>query len=206
MGRSSLSYHHGNLRQALIDSADELIREKGPDGLSLRGVARQAGVSQTAPYRHFAEKDELLAAVAEIGFARMHEGMAKLAADHQDHGDRLKALGLGYITFAVENPNLFRLMFGTLMARSEEYPDLKSACDEGYGVLLSTIEEGQEAGVFCEGEVELLAVAAWSQVHGLAHLAIDGVLEKKQPEGFSLSELAYAVGERLLIGLSRNGD
>ncbi len=202
MSRSPVSYHHGNLREALLNSADQLLREKGPEGISLRAVARQAGVSQTAPYRHFSDKDELLAGVAEIGFTRMHENMWKLGNQFEDFGDRLKALGLGYITFALGNPNLFRLMFGTLRARSEEVPDLKTACDEGYEVLLGTIREGQSAGVFREGDVELLAVAAWSQVHGMAHLAIDGVLEKKRP-GESLEELAESVGELVLSGLHR---
>lgn len=197
-----MKYHHGNLRQALLDAAGELIEEEGYHNLSLRGTARKAGVSQTAPYRHFSEKDQLLAAVAAEGFDQLSERMREAATQHDGARDQLKAIGQSYLEFALGNPHLFRLMFGPLMARGEEYPEMKERCDGGYQILLSVLGHGQRQGVFRQAPVELLGVAAWAQVHGVAHLAIDGVLEKKVPEGVDFDGLVDSVCDLLVEGLT----
>ncbi|MBW2257316.1 MAG: TetR/AcrR family transcriptional regulator, partial [Deltaproteobacteria bacterium] len=107
------SYHHGDLRRALVDAALLLIERSGASGVTLRGAARLAGVSQTAPYRHFSDKRALLAAVAEQGFQSLSTQLREASASHEgDPMGRLRALGVAYVHFAQAQPSHFRVMFG----------------------------------------------------------------------------------------------
>jgi AcrR family transcriptional regulator len=116
-------YHHGNLPQALRDAALALINEAGADALTLRGAAKRAGVSQAAPYRHFRNKEALLAAVAEEGFRAMAEAMGRRAAPHRaDPAGRLRALGRAYVEFATRHPAHFRVMFGRVPSIAPRIP------------------------------------------------------------------------------------
>jgi AcrR family transcriptional regulator len=197
-----MTYHHGNLKEALLEAATELLAGYGPDGLSLRGVARRAGVSQSAPYRHFKDKEELLAAIGQNGFRRLKALAEERLLGAADHRERLHLVGAAYVEFAQRNPHLFRLMFGPMMRKEEEHPDLKLSCQECFGLLLAVIEAGQADGVFRAGDPEVLGTAAWSTVHGIAHLALDGQLPPRTEASFeSVSKLLRAVGDLLIDGL-----
>lgn len=197
-----MSYHHGNLREALLQAATDLLVREGPQRLSLRATARQAGVSPTAPYRHFAEKEELLAAVGQRGFARLQQELEARLQGVEEPREQLHQVGLGYVEFAQHNPHLFRLMFGPLMAKEVEYPDLTLSCQASFGVLLGVIAEGQARGVFRQGDPEVLGTAAWSTVHGIAHLALDGQLPPRKQQKFqSIQGMLRAVGDLLIDGL-----
>ena len=171
-------YHHGNLREALIASAVEILEEEGVTKLSLRGVARRSGVSQTAPYRHFKGKSGLLAAVAAQGFRGLAKAMREGATQHDDPSDKLAAIGQSYIRFALANSAVFRLMFGAEIPDKSTEPDLCEAADEAFAALASTaaIFTGHEAPDRFNGKQDGApdqAFAAWSYVHGLANLLID---------------------------------
>ena len=105
------SYHHGNLKQALLDASLNLIREVGPGAFTLREVARRAGVSHNAPYRHFRDKEELLAALAAEGFDRLTDAMTKAAEPATSALDRFRSSGRGYVEFALRYPQHFAVMF-----------------------------------------------------------------------------------------------
>ena len=167
-------YHHGNLRQALIDGAKELIAERGPDGFTLRELARRVGVSHTAAYRHFADQDALLAAVAGEGFRGLQAAFdaAVLAADGPVAA--FAATGLAYVRFAIENPANFQVMFRMMDC---DQPELDAASASAYAVLEDQVRGAQEAGFIREGPVEILALTAWSTVHGLARLLVDGAVD-----------------------------
>lgn len=198
-----MTYHHGNLREALLEAATDLIVKDGPQKLSLRATARQAGVSQTAPYRHFSEKEELLAAVGQRGFRQMHQELESRMNGITNSRERLIQGGMAYVEFAQKNPHLFRLMFGPMMAKEEEYPELVLSCQDCFGVLLAVIAEGQERGVFRQGDVEVLGTAVWSTVHGIAHLALDGQLPPRKEKKFlSVAGMLRAVGDILIDGLA----
>ncbi|MGE0494059.1 MAG: TetR/AcrR family transcriptional regulator [Vulcanimicrobiota bacterium] len=201
--RFELTYHHGNLRAALLQAASDMVAESGPDALTLRAVARQAGVSQTAPYRHFADKEELLAEVAELGFERLKAWLMNSLEGEEDPVERLHAVGRGYLTYAMANPHLFRLMFGPLVAKGEAYPDLESTCKEGFEILLGVIREGQQAGCLAEGNVEAMGMAAWSMVHGLAHLTIDGQMLLEKASAANEEAMGRMMGTFLIEGLRR---
>ncbi|AKU92384.1 TetR/AcrR family transcriptional regulator [Vulgatibacter incomptus] len=192
-------YHHGDLRRALLDAALEQVQQEGAATLSLREVARRAGVTHAAPYRHFASKEALLAAVAEEGFRTLREGL--LEASVRLAGDplgKLQAIGVAYVLFAVAHPAHFRVMF-TVGQNDCDYPSLDEASGSAFGVLVESIEEGRQAGALCDVPASELAVTAWSTVHGLASLLVE---EKLPPAAGSAEQLARMVTARLLEGLA----
>ncbi|MEZ4449104.1 MAG: TetR/AcrR family transcriptional regulator [Nannocystaceae bacterium] len=165
------TYHHGDLRAALLEAALEVLAERGLAGLSLRECARRADVSHAAPYRHFADKDALVAAIAELGFARL--ARAGIAAMEGAVGprDRLDAYGVAYVRFAVDHPELFRVMFTCEVDPSTSGPDGARAFD----LLLecATALSGAE-------DPMTSAIAAWSLPHGVAMLLLDQRIPKER--------------------------
>ena len=169
------SYHHGDLRQALIDSALALIHEK-QDGktLSLREVARRAGVSNAAPYRHFADKDALLATLAEKGFQMLTVSLR--TAVNSVANDPLRSLqvsGVAYVKFAIAHPSYYRVMFSAFQPSDATCSDLNNAGQTAFSVLVEAIVAGQTASKIKPGDPQQLAWVAWSLVHGLAMLVIE---------------------------------
>jgi AcrR family transcriptional regulator len=190
-------YHHGDLPRALLDAALHIVETQGTEALTLRAVARLAGVSQAAPYRHFANKEAILAAVAEDGFRSL---MTAMRQSVQDCGDlplaRLRAVGIGYVTFATSHPSHFRVMFGRDMADRSAFPALRQVASDTLAMVVDAIADGQRAGlVRSEEPAADLALTAWSSVHGLSALLIDGVLDRP------VAEVAEMVTRDLFLGL-----
>ena len=153
------TYHHGDLRAALVQAAEEILEEQGLAALSLREAARRAGVSHNAPYRHFPDRDSLLAELAAEGFRRLG---AELAA----HSGR--EMGEAYVRFALAQPERFRLMFGAQL-RHDRHPALHEAAQQTYGALVAAFRKDGAIA-----DPEKAAAGAWSLVHGLAHLLLAG--------------------------------
>jgi AcrR family transcriptional regulator len=173
------AYQHGNLRQALIQAGLKLLAEGGVPGLSLRAAAQLAGVSHAAPYRHFRDKDALVAAIAEEGFRLLTAEMrGEIAACRSPSlRSRLRAAGRGYVSFAVQHAAHFRIVFGRYIGphdKADVPASLVAAGEEAYGVLRSLIAEGVADGQLRAGAVDELALATWGHVHGLGMLIIDG--------------------------------
>ena len=172
---SSQPYHHANLRQTLLDAAVALIGEVGPRAFTLREVARRAGVSHNAPYRHFAGRAELLAIVAAEGCDRLTLSMQNAMAPAGSPRERLVLCGCGYVEFALRWPQHFLVMFD-LPHPAIECPDAKAAGGNAFQVLLECVAAAQRSGDLPAGELMPLAWTAWSLVHGIAKLAISGNL------------------------------
>jgi AcrR family transcriptional regulator len=169
--------HDGKLRRALIEAALELLEASGTRGLSWREVARRADVSHSAPYRHFANKEELLAAVAEQGFRSLTERMlAQMAGAPDDVARRFEAMAIAYVEFAVENPAHFRVMFGRDVPDIKQHPALRDAHSVTNGLfrmgVAQVLSEADKIGI--RVEADHFTLMAWSLVHGLASLAVDG--------------------------------
>ncbi|HZZ32376.1 MAG TPA: TetR/AcrR family transcriptional regulator [Phenylobacterium sp.] len=163
-------YHHGDLRRALIDAARRLLEAEGPSALSLRAVAREAGVSPAAPYHHFKDKGELLEAVAHEGWELLDGALAKAKALAPSPQDAINGLGVAYVCFARENPALYRVMYDTARDR-EDLPDqMQDDKDSAYCKVRDTLVE---AGADPEDtlDIELATTAAWCSAHGLAEMA-----------------------------------
>lgn len=169
------AYHHGDLRQALLAAAANLLRQKGASAVSLREVAKAAGVSHNAPYRHFPSRDALLAAVAAQGFADLRQRLVA-AAESAPADERLQALGRAYVRFAVEQRPVFVLMFGGELDKSE-HPALAEAASAAFHVLRLAVSA---AGASASAPIE--TVRAWALAHGLAHLVAGGQLPLETAE------------------------
>ena len=168
-------YHHGNLREALLEASIQLIGEVGPTAFTLREVARRAGVSHNAPYRHFQDKSALLAAVAAQGYDELTEAMTKAAGQQVNPRDRLKQAGLAYIAFALRRPEHFTVMFDAPLP-PQEHPDATLASKRSFSVLLDLVQACQGKKQSLPGESLPFALLAWSMVHGIAKLATTGRL------------------------------
>jgi AcrR family transcriptional regulator len=171
------SYHHRDLPQALVRSALEILSEAGAAGLSLRAAARRANVSAMAPYRHFADKEALLAAVAEYGFRQLTARITAAVAGAADPRAGLAALGVAYVLFARDEPSLFKLMFGPAIETKSAHPGLDKA---GWSCF-NALRQAVEAAGFSDQPADLddVSLACWSLVHGLSALIVDGSLADK---------------------------
>ncbi len=169
------SYHHGDLKRALTTAALSLVAEKGPKGFTLTEAARRAGVSAAAPYRHFADKAELLATVAEQGFRELHTDLAAATDRTPDPKQRVIELGRVYVQWAVAHPDHYQVMFGPASLKDER-PSLTLAGEQAFGDLLDAITECQKAGIVESRDPVEVAAPLWSLVHGIASLAIGGQL------------------------------
>ena len=165
------SYHHGNLKNALVEAGIALIIDKGVENLSIRNVVNMIGVSHTAPYRHIKNKEELIIAIAIRGFELLEEKMKGVMneAELDDYG-RLVQLGKNYIRFAIENREYFRIMFGPYIKNKTAHADLFAAYNSSFVLLLYAVKK-------CLGEkkksLKITALAVWSLVHGYTNLVID---------------------------------
>ena len=167
-------YHHGNLREELLGAAIRLIAEVGPTAFTLREVARRAGVSHNAPYRHFRDRDDLMAAVAAQGFHELTQAMVDAAAPKTDALERLKSAGLGYVTFALRRPEHFTVMFDAPMSE-RKHPDSPEG-KLAFSTLTGFVKDGLDTGRLPAGDLHQMALLAWTMVHGIAKLAITGRL------------------------------
>jgi AcrR family transcriptional regulator len=200
--RRKSTYPAGSLRDTLVEAAAALIAKKGPQGFSLREVARRAHVSEAAPYWHFTDREALLAAVAERGFVEMAQGMMTIRAAVADPRDRLHALGVGYVQFALAHPSYLRVMFGSEVPDKAAHPALKEAGARTFDLLVQAITDCQAAGQVQNGDPVVLAVAAWSIVHGLSALLVDGRLKEHVRSPAEAERLAERVTEILRTGLA----
>ena len=186
-------YHHGNLRNALIEEVLAIVSQEGLHEVALREVARRAGVSHAALYHHFKDKAALLAAVAEQGFRKMHEEMmAQAARVGEDPWAQLEAIGVGYVHFATRSPSHFRVMF---TPEIESSPEVRQAGHATFALLAKGLGR---IGVPPK-EAKIAAVAAWSLMHGLAVLWIDEQLEVAGLEGATVEEVAAQCASMLAV-------
>jgi AcrR family transcriptional regulator len=173
MSTSGAPYHHGDLRAACLHAAMELLEENGATALSLRAVARRAGVSPGAPYRHYVDRDALISAVAAVGYREL---ATHLTAAHPSPSkpDDLAAVAVAYVQFALDRPALFRVMFGEPCDRDSSERVAATAAISEYlgGIVRQSFPDSNE---------EAMSVAVWGLVHGLAFLHLDGKLDAPTP-------------------------
>lgn len=193
----------GGLRDTLVDAAVALIARKGTQGFSLREVARRARVSEAAPYWHFADREALLAAVAERGFVELAKQMMEIWSRPAAPGERFRALGVGYVRFAVAHPSYLRVMFGSEVPDKSVHAGLEESATRTFALLVQAITECQEAEEVQGGDAQTLAVAAWSIVHGLASLLVDGKLKNYAGSPAAAEQLAQTVTGIFMQGMAQ---
>jgi AcrR family transcriptional regulator len=205
-------YHHGALHSALVDASIALAREGGPDRVVLREAARAAGVSHSAAYRHFADREALLAEVSRFARRELAAEMRRRVNRTKDPRRRLRAVGMAYVDFALSQPGLFRTAFTSHPVPSDverhapsDEPESRSATEstDPYGILGQVLDEAQDAGLLHPNRRPGAEIAAWSAVHGLASLLLDGPLATTATGmQFALSQVLELVERGLLSGAS----
>jgi AcrR family transcriptional regulator len=163
-------YHHGDLRRALLDAASRILDRDGPAALSLRAVAREAGVSPAAPYHHFKDKSELMLAIAEEGFEQLYAFMRQTTDANSPAMERVAAIGVAYVEFAKAHPAIYRVMYDC-SRDIEALPDKAHKAEEGAFTLLK--KAMVDLGVASPDQavdLELACIAAWCAAHGLAEM------------------------------------
>ncbi len=194
------SYHHGNLREELLAGALEMIKENGVDKVSLRSLAKRAGVSHNAPYMHFANRDALLAAIAQMGFQQLKVATEALANEQgESWREQLKIGCAAYVRFSVDNPALFRVMF--MEHDAARFPDYVGDSMDALGVLRNVIQLGQASGEIKPGPVDLYTNFIWSLLHGVS-VVHSGRAAAPAPFGESdIEQMTQQFVELMLTGI-----
>lgn len=198
MAARDRTYHHGDLQTALVEEAAAMISEGGATSVTMRAIGGRLGVSRAAPYRHFPDKTALLIAVAVQGFERLRQRLESIAAaDSPSRVDRLLHMGEEYVRFALEHPAHYRLMWGKEAIARQNEPELREAAGALLEHLVGVIESHQKSGEIAPGNPRARAYVAWSAVHGLASLLIEGQIDPK----VDVDGLIRQTTETLLDGL-----
>lgn len=195
-------YHHGDLSSALLEEALLLVKERGPQGFTLREVARRAGVSHAAPYRHFADRSALLTALAAAGSVALGAAIqGALDAAPADLRARFLAAGFAYVRFALDRSAHFQVMFFAPEIDASD-PSMLAAKERTFGILLDFISDGQRAGRIVAGDPKTIAIPIWAMHHGLACLASGGAFAAHGPK--ALRSIIDGAHEALLDGILRD--
>ncbi len=184
------SYHHGDLKNALIQAGIEILADEGVRGLSLRKVAKRAGVSHAAPYAHFADKQALVAAISTEGYRRLYEKMD--AAAQRYHGDPKRQLvetAWAYVEFALTDPAHFKITLSSVVEKEESYPEFVAMTTQNFALVVEVVQACQQADILCPGSTDLMAVTLWSQVHGFTSLILENQISHTMTGQRSLKEI-----------------
>lgn len=202
--KTKKTYHHGDLRNSLLVAAEKVLRQKGTD-ISLREVAKAAGVSHTAPYRHFKDKTALLQALAAIGYQRLAEDVRAAKIRNADKPiEAMLGAAQAYVELAVNNPEMTQLMFGGVLDQGEIIEEDLGVCSgDAFEALLEVVDLGLEHDVYQSDERMEIALALWSMVHGLSMLITCGQLSGTAESEESVQGLTRMVGEMLMSGLKK---
>ncbi|HJZ48664.1 MAG TPA: TetR/AcrR family transcriptional regulator [Roseiflexaceae bacterium] len=197
-------YHHGDLRNALIQAGKALLAQEGIAGLDLRKVARAAGVSHAAPYRHFADKQALLAAIAEDGFYQLASRIdAAIEQAPSSASDQLEQLAHAYIRFALDHPAHMREMLSGLTVQRAAYPALHAAAKQAFQRVVQIVARGQARSEIVLGDPASLSMVAWTQIHGIAMLLIEDQLPGVKGDDRAIARLIADCMHTLYAGLGR---
>ena len=190
-------YHHGDLRRALLDEAVRTIQTHGVEHLTLRSVGERLGVSRSALYRHFADKQSLLATVGKEGFRMLRQAIADAWEQNRRGRIGFQAMGKAYVQFAGAHPSHYRVMFGGFIESAAKDDHFVAEAKAAFQVLVDALAEQQNAGDIRRDDPVLMARFVWALVHGTAMLFIDGQL----PETAQRESLEHYTSERLYASI-----
>ncbi len=203
-GARSGPYHHGDLKVALIAVARDMLERDGPEALSLRAMAQGAGVSRTAPYNHFTDKEALLAALAEDGFRAITAAQIEAVETPVSIDARLVALGKAYVSFALAHPQLYRLMYGVGVSGWCRHPAVTDRKHASFEPVQSALAAYLGPGTD-PSKTRIAAVSAWAQVHGLSMLLLDGSLGIDLDAAGTADALVEQILANFVAGLKHDG-
>ncbi len=191
------NYHHGDLKNALISAGVEILAREGVGGLSLRKVAKQAGVSHAAPYAHFADKQALIAAISTEGFKQLYSQIEAVKQTYQANPETLLIeVAWAYVQFALNEPDRFKLMFSSVLEKEKDYPDFVETSQKDFRQLVEIVEICQQAEIVKKGAADLIALSLWGTVHGFVSLLLEGQISHTVLEKASLKDILIFIIQR----------
>lgn len=193
-------YHHGDLKNALIKAGVEILAKEGVDGLSLRKVAQHAGVSHSAPYAHFPDKQSLIAAISTEGFNQLYAKLEAAISPYLKNPKKQLLEGAkAYVRFAEENTDTFKIMFSGVLEKEKEYPTFVESSSKTFGLVVMVVQACQNTGILPAASADLLAVTIWGQIHGIVSLALEGQVSHTVLERYNVWDVVSFAIEQMLL-------
>ena len=194
------TYHHGDLKNALVRAGVEILSKEGVEGLSLRKVAKRAGVSHNAPYSHFTDKQSLIAAISTEGFKQLYEVLDTAISSYPDDPRRqLEEGAWSYVQFAMNNRDTFKIMFSGILEKEKDYPAFVEISYKAFSRVVDIVRACQHRGVLQTAPPEMMAVCVWGQVHGITSLMLEGQISHTILERFDLRRLVLFSIDQILV-------
>lgn len=184
------SYHHGDLKNALIEAGADILSREGVSALTLRKVAQKAGVSHAAPYAHFADKQALIAAISTEGYKKLYEKIAQAAAQHQsDPLRRFVEASWAYVQFALDEPDQFKVTLSGMIEKEQDYPAFVETARQTFSLVVDVVAQCQRAGILRKGSSDLAAISVWAMIHGLVTLLMEHQISHTVLDRYSVREM-----------------
>jgi AcrR family transcriptional regulator len=198
-------YHHGNLKNALIQAGLAILAQEGVHGLSLRKAAKRVGVSHAAPYAHFADKQALIAAIAARGYQDLYILIYATAQKHQnDPQSLIVETAWAYLQYAIQNTHQFKITFSGVVEKASDYPEFREISMNSFDLVVDGVRACQRAGILQPGDPEMLATSLWAGVHGFTLLLLENQIPSYLLARYSLRQLLLAHLAQLLPGLAHH--
>ncbi len=198
---ASKKYHHGDLKNALIQAGIKILAKEGVGGLSLRKVAKKAGVSHSAPYAHFPDKQSLIAAISTEGFKQLYTELdAAVSPYSSDPRQQLAEGAWAYVQFAMKNTDTFNIMFSGVLEKEKDYPAYVESSRKTFERVVEVVRACQDASVLRSAPAEMMAISVWGQLHGIISLALEGQISHTILDRFSVREIVFFALNQLVVG------
>jgi AcrR family transcriptional regulator len=184
------TYHHGDLKNALIEAGADILSKEGVSALSLRKVAQKAGVSHAAPYAHFADKQALIAAISTAGYQKLYEQIARAADQYRAEPlRRFVEASWAYVQFALDEPDQFKVTLSGMIEKEQDYPAFVETAQQTFGLVVEVVEQCQQAGILRPGVSDLTAVSVWALIHGFVTLLTEHQISHTVLDRYTVREM-----------------
>jgi AcrR family transcriptional regulator len=184
------TYHHGDLKNALIKAGADILSKEGVSALSLRKVAQKAGVSHAAPYAHFADKQALIAAISTAGYKQLYEQIVQAADQYRAEPlRRFVEASWAYVQFALDEPDQFKVTLSGMIEKERDYPAFVETAKQTFGLVVEVVEQCQRAGILRPGASDLTAVSVWALIHGFVTLLLENQVSHTVLDRFTVREM-----------------